>query len=140
MVSTNRTTPVLMGDLNNTNAARPTIEIRADPAYLRRSIAIADSDDDAEVRMKYRPFLLDAKTTHEDWVSNLELATVTKMAEQDLKATGERLKVLVLFGSLRRRSVSGALDFVTLGLSWYSWKSDRIRDWSLWKRRASFSA
>lgn len=116
-----------MGDLNNTNAARPTIEIRADPAYIRRSIAIADSDDDGEVRRKYRPFLLDAKTIHEDWVSKLELATVTKMAEQDLKSTGERLKVLLLFGSLRRRLVSGSLGFVEFCLSRYLW---RIRSYS----------
>ena len=98
-----------MGDLNNTTAARPIVEIRAGPAYHRRSVAIAESDDDPEIRTKYRPFLLDSKTVNEDWVSELELSTVTKMAEQDLEATGKRLKVLMLFGSLRRRSAFPAI-------------------------------
>lgn len=92
------------GDLNNIHAARPNIEIKADLAYLHRSLAITESDDDIKIRRKYRPFLLGADV--DDWVAKLELSTVMKMAEQDLERTGERLKVLVLFGSLRRRLVA----------------------------------
>jgi len=57
-----------------------------------------------EIRRKYRPFVADADM--DDWVGKLELSTVMKMAEQDLGRTGERLKVLVLFGGLRRRLVA----------------------------------
>ena len=46
---------------------------------------------------------LDGKTIDSDWVSELELDTAMEMATRDLERTGERLKVMVLFGSLRRR-------------------------------------
>jgi arsenic resistance protein ArsH len=70
-----------------------------------RSLAIPLDEDSQEIRQKYRPFILSDNVT-EDWVNNLDLATVTEMAEQNLKATNERLKVLVLYGSLRKRSYS----------------------------------
>ncbi|KAL4951091.1 arsenate resistance ArsH [Aspergillus filifer] len=76
------------------------------PATLPpRTLAIPSSEDDAEVRLKYRPFLLKSDSSP-DWVNDLELTSVLDMAEKDLAATNDRLKVLVLYGSLRRRSYS----------------------------------
>lgn len=91
------------GDLNNVSAMRSTREMLIDHDYAHRSLAIHPDKDDSNVRCKYRPFLLDAATTESDWISRLELSTVTKMVEEDLKTTGERIKVLVLTGSLRKR-------------------------------------
>lgn len=93
------------GDLNNTGAARPHIPVDLDPEYKYRSLAIAESDDDAKIRKSFRPFLLDKDSNIADWIDQLELATVTKMAMEDIQRTSERLKVLVLFGSLRPRFV-----------------------------------
>ncbi|MCJ1286579.1 hypothetical protein MMC26_005925 [Xylographa opegraphella] len=100
----------MIGDLNNTSAARPSEKIEIDPTYAGRSLAIAERDDDAEVRRKYRPFLLpDAPSPTDDWTAKLELSTVMKMAEADFANTGQRLRVLVLYGSLRKRSYSRLL-------------------------------
>ncbi|KAI4190447.1 MAG: hypothetical protein LQ346_004917 [Caloplaca aetnensis] len=99
------------GDLNNVSAMRSTREMLIDHDYAHRSLAIHPDKDDSNVRCKYRPFLLDAATTESDWISRLELSTVTKMVEEDLKTTGERIKVLVLTGSLRKRSYSRLLAF-----------------------------
>jgi len=66
-------------------------------------LAIAESDDEAEIRAKYRPFLLDPEVESTDWISQLELETAIGMAEADLLKTNSRLKVLVLYGSLRKR-------------------------------------
>lgn len=91
------------GDLNNESAMRATEPPRRDPAFAYRSLAITPDEDDPDIREKYRPFLLaeDVQTT--DWVSQLELATAAKMAHEDYQRTGSRLKVLVLYGSLRKR-------------------------------------
>lgn len=93
------------GDLENTSAARPHVLTDLDPEYKYRSLAIAESDDDPKIRKTYRPFLLDKSSKTTDWIEELELATVTKMAMEDIQRTSERLKVLVLFGSLRPRFV-----------------------------------
>lgn len=74
-----------------------------------RSLAIPETEDDADTRRKYRPFIRDS--TPDDWVSGLELTRVSDMAENDLRVTNERLKVLVLYGSLRRRSYSRLVAF-----------------------------
>ncbi|KAJ9360446.1 hypothetical protein DTO027B9_1430 [Paecilomyces variotii] len=72
-----------------------------------RSLAISEKDDDRDIRQKYRPFILEGDSRTEDcWVNDLELTTVLDMAEKDLRNTNQRLKVLVLYGSLRRRSYS----------------------------------
>ncbi|EAW12346.1 putative arsenic resistance protein ArsH [Aspergillus clavatus NRRL 1] len=76
-----------------------------------RSLAIPESEDDAEIRKKYRPFILNAQQQAEDWANGLELDTVLDMAEKDLKLTQKRLKVLVLYGSLRKRSYSKLVAF-----------------------------
>jgi arsenic resistance protein ArsH len=70
----------------------------------RQSLAIPESEDDHDIRQKYRPFIRD--DAQNDWVSALELTKVLTLAENDLQATNKRLKVLVLYGSLRRRSYS----------------------------------
>jgi arsenic resistance protein ArsH len=92
------------GDLNNTAAERVRAEIVADSAYRRTSLAIPASEDDASIRKAYRPFLLDDIHSDRDWVAGLELSTILKMIDlQILKSGGERLKVLVLYGSMRER-------------------------------------
>lgn len=91
------------GDLNNVSAMRTTSELPVDHDYAHRSLAIRPEEDDPTSLSKYRPFLLDAAITESDWIGQLELSTVIKMVEEDLKKTGDRIKVLVLTGSLRKR-------------------------------------
>lgn len=93
------------GDLNNTSAERIRAGITIDQAYSTTSLAIPPSQDDPSVRTSYRPFLLD--NTEDDWTAQLELSTVLKMVDLKVLKTGEdRLRVLVLYGSLRERYVS----------------------------------
>ena len=100
------------GDLNNTSVLRKTTEIHADPAYATRTLAIPESDDDSSIRSKYRPFLQREDVASTDWVAKLELSTALKMAAADIQRTGgDRLKVMVLFGSMRNRSYSRLLSF-----------------------------
>ncbi|KAF3479879.1 arsenic resistance protein ArsH [Arthroderma uncinatum] len=68
------------------------------------SLSITDAEDDPEIRKLYRPFILPESSN--DWIHDLELDTVTDLSTKSLQATGKRLKVLVLYGSLRRRSYS----------------------------------
>lgn len=98
--------PSSQGGLNHTIAAQPfvTSEANTDIAYC--SLSIKRCDDDPGVRAMYRPFLLDKEGSKADWVDDLELATVTAMAAENMQRTGDRLKVLVLFGSLRQRLVN----------------------------------
>jgi arsenic resistance protein ArsH len=92
------------GDLNNTAAERARNEILADSAYRNLSFAIPASEDEDAVRRSYRPFLLDEAHQENDWVAQLELSTVLKMVDlQVLRSGGDRLKVLVLHGSMRKR-------------------------------------
>lgn len=93
------------GDLNNTQAARAAVELQPDLSYLGATLAITSSEDAADIRQTYRPFLLDDETTRTDWIAKLELSTAMKMMEQELRKTGgDRPKVLVIFGSMRLRS------------------------------------
>lgn len=92
------------GDLNNTAAERARKALAIDTSYLRTSFAIPKAEDDADIRGKYRPFLLDDEVAEKDWIARLELCTVLKMVEEKiLKGGEERLKVLVLYGSMRKR-------------------------------------
>ncbi|PYH67964.1 arsenate resistance ArsH [Aspergillus vadensis CBS 113365] len=77
------------------------------PPFINKlpSLAISESEDDANIRQKYRPFLLNDGAS-DDWVNELELTTAMEMAAQELRQTNNRLKVLVLYGSLRQRSYS----------------------------------
>lgn len=97
------TVPTPGGDLNNVSAMRFTKPPVLDPDFAYRSLAIPAEDDDPEVRIRYRPYLLPAESQPTDWVSRLELATVTKMAYEDFQKTLSRPKILVLYGSLRQR-------------------------------------
>jgi arsenical resistance protein ArsH len=91
------------GDLNNVSAMRATEKPIRDPEYAHRTLAIPVQSEDPDFRKRYRPFVSEDSAQNTDWVSRLELATVTKMAEEDIKKTGQRLRVLVLYGSLRKR-------------------------------------
>lgn len=51
----------------------------------------------------YKPFLLDEQTTASDWISQLELDTAETMAHHDLQTTAQPLRILILYGSLRKR-------------------------------------
>lgn len=100
------------GDLNNTSAERTRTGTTIDPAYRTTSLAIPNAQDDTTMRTTYRPFLLDHTNAEDDWISQLELSTVLKMVDLNVLKRGEdRLKVLVLYGSLRERSYSRLLAF-----------------------------
>lgn len=99
----NLKTPSMNGDLNNTASMRVVLKPQRHPDFAFRSLAIPASIDHSTLRSRYRPFLLPDKIQCDDWVSRLELATVTEMAYNDFKITGERIKVLILYGSLRQR-------------------------------------
>lgn len=94
-----------MGDLNNISAAREALLFTPDPSYRFRSFAIPEHIDEPDVRSKYRPFLLGPALAQKDWIAELELSTAFKVVEQGLReSANDRLKVLVLYGSLRQRS------------------------------------
>ncbi|KAF1915566.1 flavo protein-like protein [Ampelomyces quisqualis] len=102
---------IMNGDLNNTASERMRAEITADPAYRDLSLAIPPAQDESNIRRLYRPFLIEGDA-HEDWVAQLELSTVLKMVDlQLLRNGGDRLKVLVLHGSMRKRSYSRLLAY-----------------------------
>ncbi|KKK22986.1 hypothetical protein P175DRAFT_0498531 [Aspergillus ochraceoroseus IBT 24754] len=75
-----------------------------------QSLALPENEDDIEIRKKYRPFLLD-EDADADWVSKLELTTVLNLAAKHLRDTNRRARVLVLYGSLRKRSYSRLVAF-----------------------------
>lgn len=93
------------GDLNNAHAARVTSLLEVDPKYSYKSLAIGIHEDEAHIRQQYRPFLLpEATCIEDDWVANLELATTLKMVESEIiDKKQDRLRILVLYGSLRNR-------------------------------------
>jgi arsenic resistance protein ArsH len=92
------------GDLNNTEVMRETNFLVPDPAYDEKTLAISEEEDDAEIRSKYRPFITSPEVTRSDWIAKSELSTALKMSEADMEKTGgNRLKILVLYGSLRER-------------------------------------
>lgn len=107
------------GDLNNSHAARPQAELAPDPAYSGRSFAISKGDDEPEVREHYRPFLLDEAHEAVDWVAQLEMSTALKMVESEIISRGqERLRILVLYGSMRSRLVSSTCSqFSSVGIT-----------------------
>ncbi|CAD6449308.1 a2228561-5ff4-4720-9b06-a7f1d5167567 [Sclerotinia trifoliorum] len=74
-------------------------------------LAISEAQDDLDIRIKYRPFLLDPETEATDWISELELDSVITQVEENLAKTNSRIKVLVLYGSLRQRSYSKLMAF-----------------------------
>lgn len=95
---------VAQGDLNNTASMRKVDKIIANPELAHLSLAIpVNEEHDTDTRAKYRPFLLEDAVAAGDWVARLELATATEMAQNDIAFTGQRLRILVLYGSLRNR-------------------------------------
>ncbi|KAK1774697.1 NADPH-dependent FMN reductase ArsH [Copromyces sp. CBS 386.78] len=100
------------GDLNNVYAARATVQLAVDPAYSRRTFAIGAHEDDPAIRESYRPFLLPDDCVANDWIADLELSAVLKLVESEiLLRTQDRLRILVLYGSLRSRSYSRLLAY-----------------------------
>lgn len=99
------------------------------PSSLLAKMAIqkpAEPEEQPDDNSRYKPFLLPERTRNSDWISELELDTVTEMARQDLHTTGQPLRVLVLYGSLRKRyeptyhsnaTVGSNLDHVNLSHS-----------------------
>jgi arsenic resistance protein ArsH len=83
------------------------INPRQEPRTLAQCphLPISEAEDDTKIRTKYRPFLLDPEEEITDWISRLELETAITMAEQNITKTKARIKVLVLYGSLRKRFV-----------------------------------
>lgn len=61
------------------------------------------SPQNGAVPLKHQPFLMDQSILESDWISRLELKTVTKIAHDDLLKTGKRLRILILYGSLQKR-------------------------------------
>lgn len=106
-------TQISNGDLNNVLAMRPVTLPPVEAAYAYKSLAISPSEDDAEIRSIYRPFLLSPEVQQNDWISQLELSEVVRLAEAEYRnPTGlGRLRVLVMYGSLRQRSFSKLLAF-----------------------------
>lgn len=99
-----QTTSLINGDLNNTAAARAQVHLEGDKSYIRRSFALPSKEDDPTLRQEYRPFLLDAAIENSDWIAALELNSILQMVDAEIMSKGqERLKVLVLYGSLRAR-------------------------------------
>jgi hypothetical protein len=110
--SVHRLTPVILrsaGSRYTTMATQPepTTNRRESMQYPKSpSLAILESEDNATIRQRYRPFIIEDDAA-EDWVTNLELTTAMDMAAQELhKSNNSRIKVLVLYGSLRQRSYS----------------------------------
>ncbi|RMY97964.1 hypothetical protein D0864_04561 [Hortaea werneckii] len=107
------------GDLNNNSVLRkPVQEFLPDPAWAQRSLAVPEKHDDGDVRAQYRPFLLTQDVADEDWISKLELSTAVRMASAEFERTGERLKILVLYGSMRGRSYSQLLSYEGSRILW----------------------
>ena len=67
------------------------------------AVATTESENVLDCDVRYRPFLLDEKVRSTDWISELKLDTASEMMEQNLCATSQPLRVLVLYGSLRKR-------------------------------------
>ncbi|KAK6435374.1 hypothetical protein LTR95_008438 [Oleoguttula sp. CCFEE 5521] len=112
------TVPTTNGDLNNTSSMRATKKLVTDKAYSFLSLAIPADKDEPSIRKAHRPFILDDEVTASDWVSRLELAKVTEMSHGSILQSGTRLRVLVLYGSLRTRSYSKLLAFEVSRILW----------------------
>ena len=66
--------------------------------------AILNEQDDLDIRKRYRPFLLSDNGAADDWVANLELELVMKIVRCEILERGQdRLRILILYGSVRRR-------------------------------------
>jgi arsenic resistance protein ArsH len=77
------------------------------PTSTPSSTPDLDPYDDPAINALYRPFLLPVEIRETDWISQLELDSVSALAA----TTTPRLKFLVLYGSLRARSYSRLMAF-----------------------------
>lgn len=104
---------VTNGDLNNTSVMRAVALPPVEAAYAYKSLAISAAEDDAEIRKQYRPFLHSKPVQESDWISKLELSEVVRLAEAEYRNPSGlgRLRVLVMYGSLRNRSFSKLLAY-----------------------------
>lgn len=87
----------------------------------KTSLSISKAEDDAEVRAKYRRSFLNgweiidnstvdaALRAPADWITELELDAVEATARAHYASGGTRLKVMVLYGSLRKRLVTSVM-------------------------------
>ena len=82
-------------------------------------LAISRPEDDASIRERYRPFLLSDEVMANDWISRLELDAVEQIVAKELDGSRDgRLKILVLYGSLRKRyGYSHSPSLIDLNLS-----------------------
>ncbi|KAM3530272.1 hypothetical protein NHJ13051_001491 [Beauveria bassiana] len=97
---------IAKADMDMINNGVPTVE------KPEMQLPLAAEKDEHNIREKYRPFLRHfPRPDGPDWIQDLELDTVTEMARANLAHTGSRLKVLVLYGSLRKRSYSKLTAF-----------------------------
>lgn len=101
-------TPGATSALANSNGISLTTRHVASPSTL----AISEEQDDPDIRSKYRQFLLPSDHGVDDWVADLELDAVTAMVRDDIEKQGSRLKVLVLYGSLRKRLAQSFIYFI----------------------------
>ncbi|KAK0822771.1 hypothetical protein LTR73_009051 [Friedmanniomyces endolithicus] len=89
-----------------------TSSLPCDAARELRTLAVSQAAGESVIRAEYRPFLLCDEIVRNDWVSRLEIGTVSKLAKADLFRTGnERLRVLALIDSLRARTFSSLLAY-----------------------------
>lgn len=98
--------------VHNKPPASVDMEMNSPPRTIPRTLAITSSEEDPDLRKHYRPFILPSDTT-DDWVDKLDLGTVMNMAENQVQGSMERLKILVLYGSLRKRSYSRLVAYET---------------------------
>lgn len=85
--------------------------------YAGKTLAVTEQNDDVDIRKKYRPFVTSDEVANSDWISQSELSTALKMSEKDMLDTnGDRIKILVLYGSMRERSVLDHVCHVSLVL------------------------
>ncbi len=94
------------GDLGNTRVGRAAVELTPGPPHRSLSLTIDALEDNQLIRDRYRPFLQPGNCLDggEDWITQLELGTVLEMVQTGILDRGlDRLKILVLYGSLRKR-------------------------------------
>ena len=80
------------------------VPLEVDPTCYHRTFDIPAHEDDSSVRAGYRPFILGEDVSKTDWIASLELDAAMDMVQSQIFDAGrERLKILVLHGSMRER-------------------------------------
>ena len=95
-----------MTDQNPHNADHSNSKQTEDGEGSRVPFSVLKEQDDLDVRKRYRPFLLSDDGAADDWVANLELELVMKIVRCEILERGQdRLRILILYGSVRCRQV-----------------------------------